>query len=374
MFQSQFGEIKNKVQQQIQKKQKDLQKIKDVVESHKLIRDQETAAVSSAEGLLERLKQEIDDLRRRDAELEKLLHTQHHIHLLQPSAAGDPAGVPAGITRVQSGAADVPACVSACHPASDESDVPAGAEAVQVTSAPASTPGPLLGHKFKNTEGSWECEVRCVLNKAEDQNLDCRLFCGVSDDSSCFAVQPNSPAPCTLLAPQLKPEKDDAPQARPPDRPPSPLFAFGKSVEDKVSSLSVFGQKPTPAPTFGSTAASSAQGIIKGRILGKISSSISPVPVPLSFGQMPVFNILGSNSFSSFSSYPFPQVPSSRTPLSTAQDEFLESTGPWHSTTSRPPWIPRVRWTVNLSALSTCSKSCYQDGKAWAGLLALREL
>ncbi|XP_056619721.1 tripartite motif-containing protein 29-like [Triplophysa dalaica] len=111
--QSQFGETKNKVQQQIQKKQKDLQKIKDVVESHKrcaqtavedcemmftelissierrrsevtqLIRDQETAAVSSAEGLLERLKQEIDDLRRRDAELEKLLHTQHHIHLLQ---------------------------------------------------------------------------------------------------------------------------------------------------------------------------------------------------------------------------------------------------------------------------------------------------
>ncbi|XP_056619582.1 LOW QUALITY PROTEIN: tripartite motif-containing protein 16-like [Triplophysa dalaica] len=109
----QFGETKNKVQQQIQKKQKDLQKIKDAVESHKrcaqtavedcemmftelissierrrsevtqLIRDQETAAVSPAEGLLERLKQEIDDLRRRDAELEKLLHTQHHIHLLQ---------------------------------------------------------------------------------------------------------------------------------------------------------------------------------------------------------------------------------------------------------------------------------------------------
>ncbi|KAI7800064.1 putative E3 ubiquitin/ISG15 ligase TRIM25 [Triplophysa rosa] len=113
MFQSQFGERKNQLQQQIQKRQKDLQKIKDAVDSHKwcaqtavedcemmftelissierrrsevtqLIRDQETAAVSRAEGLLERLKQEMDDLRRRDAELEKLSHTHHHIHLLQ---------------------------------------------------------------------------------------------------------------------------------------------------------------------------------------------------------------------------------------------------------------------------------------------------
>ncbi|KAI7800066.1 putative E3 ubiquitin/ISG15 ligase TRIM25 [Triplophysa rosa] len=106
--QSQFGERKNQLQQQIQKRQKDLQKIKDAVDSHKhsidcemmftelissierrrsevtqLIRDQETAAVSRAEGLLERLKQEMDDLRRRDAELEKLSHTHHHIHLLQ---------------------------------------------------------------------------------------------------------------------------------------------------------------------------------------------------------------------------------------------------------------------------------------------------
>ncbi|XP_056619717.1 tripartite motif-containing protein 16-like isoform X1 [Triplophysa dalaica] len=106
-------ETKRKLKKRIQKRQKDIQELRDVVESHKrcaqtavedcemmftelissierrrsevtqLIRDQETAAVSSAEGLLERLKQEIDDLRRRDAELEKLLHTQHHIHLLQ---------------------------------------------------------------------------------------------------------------------------------------------------------------------------------------------------------------------------------------------------------------------------------------------------
>lgn len=38
-------------------------------------------------------------------------------------------------------------------------------------SAPASTAAPLLGFgdKFKKPEGSWECEVCCVPNKAEDQ-------------------------------------------------------------------------------------------------------------------------------------------------------------------------------------------------------------
>ncbi|XP_051992496.1 nuclear pore complex protein Nup153-like isoform X2 [Xyrauchen texanus] len=38
-------------------------------------------------------------------------------------------------------------------------------------SAPASTAAPLLGFgdKFKKPEGSWECEVCCVQNKAEDQ-------------------------------------------------------------------------------------------------------------------------------------------------------------------------------------------------------------
>lgn len=34
-------------------------------------------------------------------------------------------------------------------------------------SAPASTAG--FGDKFKKPEGSWECEVCCVQNKAEDQ-------------------------------------------------------------------------------------------------------------------------------------------------------------------------------------------------------------
>ena len=48
-----------------------------------LIRAQQGAAVSQAEGLLERLEQEIAELRRRDAELEKLSHTEDNIHFLQ---------------------------------------------------------------------------------------------------------------------------------------------------------------------------------------------------------------------------------------------------------------------------------------------------
>ncbi|KAI7800785.1 tripartite motif-containing protein 16-like protein [Triplophysa rosa] len=46
-------------------------------------RDQEKAAVSRAEEGLEQLEQEINDLRRRDAELEQLSQTQDHIQFLQ---------------------------------------------------------------------------------------------------------------------------------------------------------------------------------------------------------------------------------------------------------------------------------------------------
>ncbi|XP_051988937.1 E3 ubiquitin/ISG15 ligase TRIM25-like [Xyrauchen texanus] len=48
-----------------------------------LIRDQEKAAVSRAEELLMQLEQEIDDLRRRNAEMQQLSHTNDHIHFLQ---------------------------------------------------------------------------------------------------------------------------------------------------------------------------------------------------------------------------------------------------------------------------------------------------
>ncbi len=47
-----------------------------------MIRDREKAEVSRAEGLLERLEQEIDDLKR-DAELEQLSLKDNHIHFLQ---------------------------------------------------------------------------------------------------------------------------------------------------------------------------------------------------------------------------------------------------------------------------------------------------
>ncbi|XP_036377758.1 E3 ubiquitin/ISG15 ligase TRIM25-like [Megalops cyprinoides] len=52
-------------------------------EVKKLIRNQEKAAVSRAERLLERLEQEIAELRRGEAELEQLSHTEDHIHFLQ---------------------------------------------------------------------------------------------------------------------------------------------------------------------------------------------------------------------------------------------------------------------------------------------------
>ncbi|XP_035271063.1 tripartite motif-containing protein 16-like protein isoform X2 [Anguilla anguilla] len=52
-------------------------------EVKELIRDQEKAELSRAEGLLERLEQEIAELRRRDAELEQFSHTEDHIQFLQ---------------------------------------------------------------------------------------------------------------------------------------------------------------------------------------------------------------------------------------------------------------------------------------------------
>ncbi|XP_073702620.1 tripartite motif-containing protein 16-like [Garra rufa] len=111
--QKQLKETQETFQQRIQQREKDVQQLRETVESHKrsaqtavedseriftelirsiekscselirLIRDQEKRAVSRAEGRLERLEQEINDLRRRDAELEQLSHTQDHIQFLQ---------------------------------------------------------------------------------------------------------------------------------------------------------------------------------------------------------------------------------------------------------------------------------------------------
>uniref|UniRef100_A0A8C2JMB7 Tripartite motif-containing protein 16-like n=1 Tax=Cyprinus carpio TaxID=7962 RepID=A0A8C2JMB7_CYPCA len=111
--QKQLKETQKTLQQRIQQREKDLQQLREAVVSHKrsaqtavedseriftelirsiersrselirLIRDQEKTAVSRAEERLERLEQEINDLRRRDAELEQLSHTQDHIQFLQ---------------------------------------------------------------------------------------------------------------------------------------------------------------------------------------------------------------------------------------------------------------------------------------------------
>ncbi|XP_048013191.1 tripartite motif-containing protein 16-like isoform X2 [Megalobrama amblycephala] len=111
--QHQLKETQRSFQQRIQQREKDLQQLREAVASHKrsaqtavedserifteLIRsiersrseatqrtnDQEKTAVSRAEGRLERLEQEINDLRSRDAKLEQLSHTQDHIHFLQ---------------------------------------------------------------------------------------------------------------------------------------------------------------------------------------------------------------------------------------------------------------------------------------------------
>ncbi|KAK2916960.1 hypothetical protein Q8A67_001334 [Cirrhinus molitorella] len=103
----------DKLEKIIQKKEKDVQELREAVESHKrsaqtavedskriftelirsikkrrsevqqLIRDQERAAVSRAEEQLEKLKKEIDDLKRIDAEMKQLSETDDHIHFLQ---------------------------------------------------------------------------------------------------------------------------------------------------------------------------------------------------------------------------------------------------------------------------------------------------
>ncbi|XP_045567112.1 tripartite motif-containing protein 16 [Salmo salar] len=111
--QRQLGMSQQKVQQRFQERENELKELQKVVESLKrsaqaavedsdqiftelirsierrssevkeLIRAQEKAQVSQAEGLLEQLKQEIAELRKRSTELEQLSHTEDHIHFLQ---------------------------------------------------------------------------------------------------------------------------------------------------------------------------------------------------------------------------------------------------------------------------------------------------
>ncbi|XP_071260663.1 tripartite motif-containing protein 16-like [Salvelinus alpinus] len=111
--QRQLGMSQQKVQQRFQEREKELKELQQAVESFKrsaqsavedsdqiftklirsierrrsevkeLIRAQEKAQVSQAEGLLEQLKEEIAELRKRSTELEQLSHIEDHIHFLQ---------------------------------------------------------------------------------------------------------------------------------------------------------------------------------------------------------------------------------------------------------------------------------------------------
>nr|XP_046211647.1 tripartite motif-containing protein 16-like [Oncorhynchus gorbuscha] len=111
--QKQLGMSQQKVQQRVQKREKELKELQQAVESLKhsaqaavedtekiftqlirsierrcsevkeLIRAQEKAQASQAEGLLEQLKQEIAELRKRNAVCDQLSHTEDHIHFLQ---------------------------------------------------------------------------------------------------------------------------------------------------------------------------------------------------------------------------------------------------------------------------------------------------
>ncbi|XP_072567713.1 tripartite motif-containing protein 16-like [Paramormyrops kingsleyae] len=112
-IQKQMGETQREFQQRIQMREKELQELREAVTSItssaqsavkdseriftemirsierrrseviQLIRDQEKAVVSQAEGDMERLKQDIDELKRRHSELDQLSHTEDHIHFLQ---------------------------------------------------------------------------------------------------------------------------------------------------------------------------------------------------------------------------------------------------------------------------------------------------
>ncbi|XP_050982387.1 tripartite motif-containing protein 16-like [Labeo rohita] len=112
-MQDHLRDMQRTIQQKIQKKETMLQELKEAVESYRrsaqaavediekiftdlicsfersrsevtqMIRDQERDSVSQAEEQLERMKQEINDLKRRDTEMEQLSRTDDHIHLFQ---------------------------------------------------------------------------------------------------------------------------------------------------------------------------------------------------------------------------------------------------------------------------------------------------
>ncbi|XP_072566838.1 E3 ubiquitin/ISG15 ligase TRIM25-like [Paramormyrops kingsleyae] len=112
-IQKDMGETQMEFQQRIEVKEKELQELREAVDSittsaqstvevseriftemissiertrskvTELIRDQEKAAVSQVEDYMERVEQEINELKRRHSEMEQLSRIQDHIHFLQ---------------------------------------------------------------------------------------------------------------------------------------------------------------------------------------------------------------------------------------------------------------------------------------------------
>ncbi|KAK3563375.1 hypothetical protein QTP86_023327 [Hemibagrus guttatus] len=110
---SQLGKTQSELQQMIQERLKKIQEINHSVELSKrntekeksdsvevftslirsiessqaellkVIEEKQKAAEKQAEGLIKKLEQEIEELKKRDAELEQLSHTDDHLHLLQ---------------------------------------------------------------------------------------------------------------------------------------------------------------------------------------------------------------------------------------------------------------------------------------------------
>ncbi|KAJ8408739.1 hypothetical protein AAFF_G00253740 [Aldrovandia affinis] len=128
--QKQLGVTQRKSHQRIQEREKELQDLSQAMDSltrsaqaavedsemiftelihsfekkrsevKELIRDQEKAEVSRAKELVERLEQEIAELRRRDAELEQLSHTEDHIHFLQSCQSACAPPGPGDLPRI----------------------------------------------------------------------------------------------------------------------------------------------------------------------------------------------------------------------------------------------------------------------------------
>ncbi|KAJ8278353.1 hypothetical protein GJAV_G00086710 [Gymnothorax javanicus] len=86
--QKQLGATQSKFQQRIQEREKELQDLRQAVQSLKLsaqaaVEDSERIFTELIRSIERRCSEEIAELRRRDAELEQLSHTEDHIHFLQ---------------------------------------------------------------------------------------------------------------------------------------------------------------------------------------------------------------------------------------------------------------------------------------------------